>query len=86
MENELHSINNIRSLEVIDITSGVKLGYIKDLKIDCEDYKVISILIPVNKSNWLSKFELMEIPWSSIIKIGVDVILVKGEDKNTVSM
>ncbi|WP_040211611.1 YlmC/YmxH family sporulation protein [Clostridium polynesiense] len=86
MENELHSINNIRSLEVINITSGVKLGYIKDLKIDCEDYKVISILIPVNKSNWLSKFELMEIPWSSIIKIGVDVILVKGEDKNTVSM
>ncbi len=79
MENSLFSINNIRSMEVIDITLGRKLGYIKDLKIDCQDCKILSILIPVSKNNWLSKFELMEIPWDDIVKVGVDVILVKGE-------
>ncbi len=86
MENSLFSINNIRNMEVIDISNGIKLGYIKDFKVDCDNYTVISILIPINKSNWLSKYELMEIPWSNIVKIGIDVILVEGESKNATTI
>ncbi len=82
MENSLFSINNMRNMEVIDAETGTKLGFIKDFKINCDSCNVISVLIPVNKSNWLSKQEMIEIPWSDIIKVGVDVILVNGGGKN----
>ena len=81
MENSLYSINNIKNMEVIDIATGAKLGMIKDFKIDCENYNIISVLIPISKSNWLTKIELLEMPWDDIIKVGVDVILVKGQIK-----
>jgi len=67
-------------MEVIDINTGSKLGYIKDLIIDCVDYKIISIVIPREKSSWLSKSKDLEIPWNRIVKIGVDVLLVNLEE------
>lgn len=76
MESSLFSINNIKMMEVIDINTGSRLGYIKDIKIDCSDYKVISIIIPIQRSSWFSKLDSIEIPWSKIKKVGVDVILV----------
>lgn len=79
MEIDMYSVNNIKSMEVIDINMGAKLGYIKDIKIDCDNYKVMSILIPVQKSSWFTKFDTIEIPWEKVIKIGVDVILVDND-------
>jgi YlmC/YmxH family sporulation protein len=78
MEVSMYSIGSIRSMEVIDITTGVKLGYIKDLKVDCENYKILSILLPNQKISWFSKNDSIEIPWSKVTKIGVDVILIDG--------
>ncbi|KEI01489.1 YlmC/YmxH family sporulation protein [Clostridium botulinum] len=77
----LCSINNLRMMEVIDVSTGSKLGYIKDFLIDCIDYKILSLIIPREKSSIFSKDENIEISWSKIIKIGVDVILVDiGEE------
>ncbi|KYH29959.1 MULTISPECIES: YlmC/YmxH family sporulation protein [Clostridium] len=76
----LYSINSLKLMEVIDINTGSKLGYIKDLIIDCVDYKIISIVIPREKSSWLSKSKDLEIPWNRIVKIGVDVLLVNLEE------
>ncbi|WP_373898519.1 YlmC/YmxH family sporulation protein [Haloimpatiens sp. FM7315] len=72
----MFSINNIKMMEVIDLNTGTKLGFIKDLKIDCEKYKVESILLPSQSQSWFGKSKDIEIPWESIRKIGVDVILV----------
>ncbi len=80
MESLMFAINNLRQMEIIDINSGSKLGYIKDLKVDCEDYRIISILLPTQKSSWFNKNNSVEIPWEKIKKIGVDVILVDGSD------
>jgi YlmC/YmxH family sporulation protein len=80
MEMSMYSINNLKVMEVIDINSGMKLGYIKDVKIDCEEHKIISLILPIQKSSWFGKFEVLEIPWSRVRKVGVDVILVQGED------
>lgn len=77
----LCSINNLKMMEVIDISTGSKLGYIKDFFIDCIDYKIISLIIPREKSSIFSKDENIEINWSKIIKIGVDVILVDIEEE-----
>ncbi|MBK5239909.1 YlmC/YmxH family sporulation protein [Clostridium sp.] len=82
MESLMYSINNLRQMEIIDINSGSKMGYIKDLRVDCEDYRIISILLPSIKSSWFNKNNSIEIPWEKVKKIGVDVILVDGSEVN----
>ena len=82
MESLMFSMNNLRQMEIIDINSGSKMGYIKDLKVDCEDYRIISIIMPTQKSSWFNKNISIEIPWEKVNKIGVDVILVDGSDIN----
>lgn len=78
MGEELHSINNLKMMEVIDIDSGTKLGYIKDIKIDCEENRIISLIIPIQKNSWFDKNDFIEITWDNIRKIGNDVILVNN--------
>ena len=79
MELELHSINGMRNMEVIDVLTGSKLGFIRDLKIDCDTNKVISLILPGEVKSWFGKDEEKEIPWKNIVKIGADVILVKSQ-------
>lgn len=78
MEGTMYSLNSLRTMEIIDINTGCKLGYIKDLVVDCDNYKIISILVPNQNTGWFSKNNNIEIPWSQITKIGVDVILIDG--------
>jgi YlmC/YmxH family sporulation protein len=76
MENSMYSIGNLKAMEVIDISTGTKLGYVKDFIIDCSEYKILSILLPCQRISWFSKNDNIEIPWSKVVKIGIDVILV----------
>ncbi|MBW9155961.1 YlmC/YmxH family sporulation protein [Clostridium sp. FP2] len=82
MDSLMFAINNLRQMEIIDLNSGSKMGYIKDLKVDCEEYRIISIILPTQKSSWFNKNNSIEIPWEKVKKIGVDVILVDGSDAN----
>jgi YlmC/YmxH family sporulation protein len=86
MELNMHSLNNLRVMEVVDINLGAKLGYIRDLKIDCDESRIVSILIPVQKNNWFGKMDMLEIPWEDVVKIGVDVILVDSKEKTVSDM
>lgn len=81
LEGDLFSLTNLRNMEIIDINTGAKLGFIKDLKINCEECKILSIILPsqVFKISLFGKNEDLEIPWSNVKKIGVDVILVDGK-------
>lgn len=80
MEVSLYSVGNLRNMEVIEITSGAKIGFIKDMKVDCSEFKIISLLLPNQKLSWFSKNDYLEIPWEKVIKIGIDVILVEAGD------
>ena len=77
LELELHSLNAMRNMEVIDILTGSKIGYISDFKIDCNTNKIVSLILPGEIKSWFSKDDSIEIPWGDIVKIGSDVILVK---------
>ncbi|WP_346912711.1 YlmC/YmxH family sporulation protein [Clostridium sp.] len=79
METSMFAVNSLKTMEIIDINTGTKLGYIKDFKVNCEEYKLEAIILPMQKSGWFSKNEDIELPWERIKKIGVDVILVDGE-------
>lgn len=81
MELELHSLNAMRNMEVIDILTGTKIGFIKDFKIDCDENKIISLILPGEIKSWFGKEEEKEILWKDIIKIGTDVILVNTKDQ-----
>lgn len=80
MEEMLHSLNAIRTMEVIDVERGIKIGFARDFKIDCQNNIIDAILIPMQKEGWFGKSEYMEIPWKDIMKIGEDVILVNLKD------
>lgn len=86
----LYSVNAIRSMEVIDICTGSKLGFIRDFKFNVIEQKLISIILPAPVKSWFSKEADIEIPWDKVVKIGVDVLLVDGsdiqfdEDKNNI--
>ena len=72
----LYSVNAIRSMEVIDVSTGSKLGYVIDYKVDLSNNKVVSLFLPSNSKGWFSKEDDIEIPWEKVVKIGVDVLIV----------
>ncbi|MEG0238062.1 MAG: YlmC/YmxH family sporulation protein [Clostridium sp.] len=82
MEDNLHSINSMRNMDIIDIKTGKKLGFISDIKLDCEGDKVLALIVPGASKGWFGKSEEIEIPWENVEKIGMDVILVSGENLN----
>jgi YlmC/YmxH family sporulation protein len=79
MENKIYSLEDIKRLEIIEINTGKKIGFIKDFRIDLKSYKIKSIIVPLKNYSIFSKINSIEIPWEKIIKIGEDVILVEGE-------
>lgn len=81
MELTMYSINNLKTMEVVDINLGAKLGFIRDIKIDCDKNKIISLILPIQGTAWFGKMDMIEIPWEEVYKIGVDVILVKPNEK-----
>lgn len=82
MDLELHSLNAMRNMEVIDILTGTKIGFIKDFKIDCDENKIVSLILPGELKSWFSKEDEKEILWKDIVKIGTDVILVNAKEKD----
>ncbi|BAH06290.1 YlmC/YmxH family sporulation protein [Clostridium kluyveri] len=82
LQKDLFSLTNLRDMEVIDINTGIKLGFIKDLKVNCKEHRIISIILPsqTGKVSFFNKNEDLEVPWDNVRKIGVDVILVDGEN------
>lgn len=76
----LFSMNAIRSMEVIDINTGSKLGYVRDFKINMSEQRIIAIVIPPPVKSWFSKEANIEVPWEKVVKTGVDVILIDGSD------
>lgn len=80
MDELMYSIANLRSMEIIDISSGTKIGYMKDLIVDCSECRIVSIVIPNQKASWFGKNDDIEIPWERVKKIGYDIILIDGSD------
>jgi YlmC/YmxH family sporulation protein len=73
-------LSELAGKEIINIFDGVRLGTIgeSDLVIDPMTGEVASIVLPQRSgfwNNWLERRELV-IPWSTVKKIGNEVIIV----------
>lgn len=75
-------ISDFQTKDVINIVDGKKLGQVSDLELDLRQGTIESIVVP-SHNRFFGMFgagsELV-VPWTNIIKIGMDVILVKLDD------
>ncbi len=70
---------DIRGKEVIDVCTGVRLGFPCDVEIDIETGHMVAIVVP-GACKYLGMFgreEDIVIPWNCIRRIGDDLILVE---------
>ncbi|MEK8129736.1 YlmC/YmxH family sporulation protein [Paenibacillus filicis] len=78
-------ISDFQMKDVINIVDGKKLGQISDLEFDLRDGRIEAVIVP-HSQRFFGLFgpttEVI-IPWHNIIKIGMDVILVKVDDVRT---
>lgn len=73
------SLDNLRDKEVIDITTGERLGFIDDIEINLENSGVIALIIYGRERFFglLGKEDDIIIPCGDIQVIGNDVLLIK---------
>jgi YlmC/YmxH family sporulation protein len=75
-------ISDFQTKDVVNIVDGKKLGQISDLEIDLRSGRIDSIVVP-NTGKFFGFFGNgtdVIIPWRNIVKIGMDVVLVKLDD------
>ena len=79
----LSCFSELRYKEVIDIHTGFRLGCVSDVEFDDRDGCISSLVTPVRPRFFglLGREEDYVLPWSSIIRVGTDIVLVevKGE-------
>jgi YlmC/YmxH family sporulation protein len=78
-------ISDFQTKDVVNIVDGKKLGQISDLEIDLRSGRIDSIVVP-NAGKFFGFFGNgtdVIIPWRNIVKIGMDVVLVKLDEART---
>ena len=75
--------SDLRYKEVIDIHTGLRLGYVCDLEFDDCEGRLVSLVTPGRSKLFglLGREDDYVLPWGCIVRIGGDIILVeaKGE-------
>ena len=71
-------VTDLQCREVICVSSGQRLGFVSDIQIEVPEGNVCAIVVPCpGKALGLpGRREDYIIPWSSIQKIGPDIVLV----------
>lgn len=69
------SINELKSKEVINVSDGKRLGFVKDIEVDTDDARLLAITVP-GEGGIFTRAQDIRIPWACIEHIGDDLILV----------
>ena len=72
------SLSELQTKEIINMTTGKRLGMIIDVIIST-DGTIKSLILEEKKIKRLSSREEYELDWKQITKIGDDIILVKDK-------
>ena len=78
-------IGDLNYKEVINISTGQRLGYVSDLEFDMQTGKVKSFIVPGQRRFFglLPGDTDYVFPWESIIRMGDDTILISLEVNDT---
>lgn len=72
------STTDLRHLEIVNLCDGARLGYASDFEFDCEDARILALVIPGSCGFFgVGREEDLIIPWHRIECIGEDTILVR---------
>lgn len=73
-------IAELQYKELVDITDGTRYGYIGDLEVDTESGMIQNIIVYGRSRAFglLGRGNDLIFPWSSIKRIGADLILIEG--------
>lgn len=74
-------IVDLQYKEVINISTGQRLGYVSDLEFDIQTGKILSFIVPGPK-RFMGLFPGETdyiLPWESIIRMGDDTILINTD-------
>ena len=76
-------ISEFQTKDVINIVDGKKLGTVHDLEIDLRQGRIDALVVPATGKlfGFFGSSSEYVIPWDNIIKIGLDVILIKLEER-----
>ncbi|TCZ72335.1 YlmC/YmxH family sporulation protein [Paenibacillus albiflavus] len=75
-------ISDFQTKDVINIIDGKKLGQVSDLELDLRLGRIDAIIVPT-QGKFFGLFGSSAdviIPWKNIVKIGLDVVLVKLDE------
>ena len=74
-------VTDLRCKEVINVTDGLRLGFVSDVEILLPEGKVLALVVP-GPCRFFGLFGRKDdcvIPWNCIRRIGSDLILVELE-------
>lgn len=80
---ERQRIADLSYKEVIDLDTGQRLGYVRDVEIDPESGRVTALVIP-GRLRWLGllgRDAERTVPWEQIQQLGEDLIFVRQREK-----
>lgn len=69
------SYGELRCKEVVNLTSGTKMGRVIDMIIDRNGKDVLGVVVPGVRKLFRANEDIF-VPWNQIEKIGSDVILI----------
>ena len=71
-------IGDLHYKEVINISTGQRLGYVSDIEFNIKTGKVLSFIVPGPRRMWglLPAEADFIFPWDSIIRMGEDTSLI----------
>ena len=72
-------LTELKNKEVINVSSGKRLGYVSDIELDTCDARLLALIIP-GEGGIFTKSPCIKIPWACIEHIGEDLIIVKMKD------
>lgn len=73
-------LSDLQTKEIIDISSGKRMGIIIDVIIDVNG-KIKSLVLQEKRLKKFSAKEESEVTWEEIVKIGDDIILIDQRNK-----
>ena len=74
-------LSDLRYREVINISTGARLGYVSDVILDLREGKIAALIVP-GPGRWfgvLGRESDYVLPWDAITQMGSDIILIDGK-------
>ncbi|MBO5408313.1 MAG: YlmC/YmxH family sporulation protein [Clostridia bacterium] len=71
-------VGELQKKEVINISSGKRIGFVYDVEIDLQNGTVGSLIVPERNRflGFFGKYEEHIISFETIVKVGDDIVLV----------